>query len=149
MSRKLRIGIVSLQGCLALALACAGSGEGLDEFGNPLGAGGVGILEPTLTSIQARVFTPICTRCHAGPSAPLGFSLEASVSYEQTVNVPSVEAPQLLRIKPGAPDESYLVLKAEGAPGITGGRMPLGLPALSAEQLDAVRIWIENGAPQN
>ena len=136
-------------GLLAVTIACAGDGTGLDEFGNPLGEGGDQPLEPTLTSIQARVFSPICTQCHAGAAAPLGFSLEAGVSFGSTVNVPSVEAPELMRVLPGDPDASYIVWKIEGRAGIVGGRMPLGLPQLPAEEIDAIRTWIEDGALQN
>lgn len=128
--------------------ACAGDGTGLDEFGNPIG-GGSGPLQPTFTSIQTHIFTPICTQCHAGAAAPLGLSLEAGVSYGSLVSVPSVEQPGVLRVKPGAPESSYLVLKLEGVAGITGGRMPLGLPALSSAQVSAVRDWILSGAPRN
>lgn len=134
---------------MVFTVACAGSGEGLDEFGNPLGEGGGGALEPTFSSIQANIFTPICTQCHAGASAPLSFSLQAGFSYDQLVGVPSVEVPALFRVDPRQPDNSYLVMKIEGAPGITGGRMPLGLSPLSAEQIAAIRAWIADGALEN
>jgi hypothetical protein len=134
---------------VGLTIACAGSGEGLDEFGNPLGEGGGGELQPTFSSIQANIFTPICTQCHAGASAPLSFSLQAGFSYDHLVGVPSIEVPELLRVDPGQPDDSYLVMKIEGAPGITGGRMPLGLSPLSAEQIAAIRAWIADGALEN
>jgi hypothetical protein len=134
---------------LLATLSCAGSGIGLDEFGNPLGETGIGPLEPTLTSIQQRIFTPICTQCHAGPAAPLGFSLEDGFSYQQIVNRSSVEVRDLLRVEPGAPDASYIVIKITGAEGMVGGRMPLGMPPLSTEQIAAIRQWIEDGAPEN
>ena len=144
-----RAHLFSIGTLLVFAIACAGSGEGLDEFGNPLGEGGGGVLEPTFSSIQANIFTPICIQCHAGASAPLSLSLQAGFSYDQLVGVPSVEAPELLRVDPGQPDDSYLVMKIEGAPGITGGRMPLGLSPLSAEQIAAIRTWIADGALEN
>lgn len=131
---------------VVLGAACAGSGTGLDEFGDPLDSGGTEVLEPTLASIQARVFTPICTQCHAGAAAPLGLSLETGRSFTQLIGVPSVEDPTRWRVRPGDPEASYLVAKIEGAPGIVGGRMPLGLPPLSAEQRSAIRRWIETGA---
>ncbi|HEU5303247.1 MAG TPA: hypothetical protein VFU40_01275 [Gemmatimonadales bacterium] len=130
------------------AAACAGDGTGLDEHGNPVGEGRAP-LQPTFTSIQTHIFTPSCTQCHAGAAAPLGFSLEAAVSYESLVNVASVERPAVLRVKPGAPDSSYLVLKLEGAAGIAGGRMPLGLPPLSTGEVSVVREWILAGALRN
>lgn len=58
--------------CMSCALAaCAGSGEGLDENGRPEGEDSGGALQPTFPSIQAMVFTPVCTGCHAGAAAPL------------------------------------------------------------------------------
>lgn len=128
--------------------ACAGAGTGLDEFGNPADGGGIP-LQPTWTSIQARVFTPTCTQCHAGAGAPLGFSLEAAVSYQNLLTVVSVQRPDLRRVAPGAPDSSYLMLKLEGASGIVGGRMPFGLPPLSNDEIRAIRDWIAAGALRN
>jgi hypothetical protein len=128
--------------------ACAGDGTGLDEFGNPV-SGNMRPLGATFLSIQARIFSPNCTQCHAGASAPLGFSLEASVSYGNLVNVQSVEVPELMRVRPGQPDSSYLVWKIEGTSGIAGGRMPSGLSPLSAEEIQAIRDWIADGALQN
>lgn len=149
----MRAGLLRRSALLALALAwtgaCAGEGTGLDEFGNPLGEGGAGPLEPTLSSIQARILTPICTQCHAGAGAPLGLSLEEGLSYANLVNVPSAEVPALMRVEPGQPDASYLVHKLEGAPGIVGRRMPLGLPPLSQDEIAAVRSWIAAGAALN
>ena len=144
-----RAHLFSIGTLLVFAIACAGSGEGLDEFGNPLGEGGGGVLEPTFSSIQVNIFTPICTQCHAGASAPLSLSLQVGFSYDQLVGVPSVEVPELLRVDPGQPDNSYLVMKVEGAPGITGGRMPLGFSPLSAEQIATIRAWIADGALEN
>lgn len=141
--------------CAALAVAiaaaawsCAGDGTGLDEFGNPLGPGRPP-LAPTLGSIQANVFTPICTRCHTGASAPMGLPLDAGLAWQNLVGVQSAQVPALLRVHPGKPDSSYLVWKVEGTSGIVGGHMPLGLPPLSGGQLAAIRGWIEGGAADN
>jgi hypothetical protein len=79
----------------------------------------------------------------------LSLSLQVGFSYDQLVGVPSVEVPELLRVDPGQPDDSYLVMKIEGAPGITGGRMPLGLSPLSAKQIATIRAWIADGALEN
>jgi methionine-rich copper-binding protein CopC len=133
----------------AAAAGCAGNGEGLDQNGQPLGSGGSGgALTPDFTSIQDNVFTPICTRCHIGPSAPEGLQLDATHSYALLVGVPSVEQPSVLRVNPGNPDSSYMVLKLEGASGISGGRMPLGGPYLPQSTIDVIRQWITDGAPK-
>ncbi len=132
----------------ALVAACAGDGTGLDEFGNPLAPDRLE-LAPTLSSIQQNVFTPICTQCHTGAAAPLGLALDPGASWTDLVNVASVENPELLRVSPGDPEASYLLWKVEGQGGITGGRMPLGLPPLSEDKIAAIRGWIEQGAEDN
>jgi hypothetical protein len=124
---------------------CAGSGEGLDENGRPDTGGGLPPLTADFDSIQQNVFTPICTRCHVGATAPRGLRLEAGVSYAQLVGVPSVEDPDLLRVAPGDPDASYLVHKIEGRPE-AGPQMPLGGPPLPQATIDVIRQWIVDGA---
>lgn len=54
----------------------------------------------------------------------------------------------LLRVDPGHPDNSFLVIKLAGPPPIEGGQMPLGKPALSDAQMQLVRDWISAGALQ-
>jgi hypothetical protein len=133
----------------AAALAgCAGSGEGLDENGRPIGEEQQAppALTAQLSSIQANVFTPICTTCHSGSAAPLGFRLEADVAYSMLVNAPSVEVPSLMRVAPGNPDASYLVQKLEGT-AQAGARMPLNGQPLPAEVIAVIRQWIVDGAP--
>ncbi len=102
-------------------------------------------IEPTLASIQENVFTPICTACHAGSSAPQGLRLEAGASYAMLVDVASVEVPELMRVDPGNPDGSYIIHKLEGSQAV-GDRMPQGGPYLSQATIDAIRQWITDGA---
>ncbi len=73
---------------------------------------------PTLTQLQADIFTPICSGCHNGTGASLpGIqNLTAGHTFASLVNVASIEAPSLKRILPGDPDNSYLVLKIRGRP---------------------------------
>ena len=141
--------------CLTLA-ACGGSGGygdggggggGGGDCGGGYGGGGGGCEPPeaTLASIQERVFTPICTDCHAGAAAPQGLRLEAGMSRAMLVNVPSEEVPGLLRVDPGDPDDSYLVQKIEGTAAV-GGRMPLGSTRLPQSTINAIRQWFTEGA---
>src|SRR5271154_6182362 len=132
----------------ACAVGCAGNGQGLDQNGQPitLGGGSTGPVTANFQSIQDNVFTPICSKCHIGASAPEGLQLDASHSYNSLVGVPSVEDPTLLRVKPGDPDDSYMVHKIEGAPGIVGGQMPLGETPLPQATIAAIRQWITDGA---
>jgi hypothetical protein len=134
---------------LSSAAGCAGSGQGLDENGQPIsaGGGGGGAITADFQSIQDNVFTPICSKCHIGASAPEGLQLDAGHSYNLLVGVASVEQSNLQRVAPGDPDSSYIVHKIEGVPGITGGQMPLGEAPLPQATIDAIRQWITNGAP--
>jgi hypothetical protein len=59
-----------------------------------------------------------------------------------------------VRVQPGAPKESYLYLKLAAATNpdsdveIANSPMPVGLPPLSEGELEAVRMWIQGGAPE-
>lgn len=134
--------------CMSCALGgCAGNGDGLNENGRPVEEDS-GTLQPTFQSIQARVFTPVCTGCHAGAAAPLGLRLDEGASYALLVNASSVEVPALRRVQPGNPDASYLIQKLEGRAAV-GSRMPLNAPALPQATIDVIRQWIADGAPNS
>jgi hypothetical protein len=134
---------------VSCAVGCAGNGKGLDQNGQPIGSGGGtgGPVTADFQSIQNNVFTPICSVCHAGAGAPEGLQLDAAHSYNLLVGVPSVEQPNLLRVKPSDPANSYMLHKIEGAPGIVGGQMPLGETPLPQATIAAISQWIANGAP--
>jgi methionine-rich copper-binding protein CopC len=135
---------------VAFLAGCAGNGDGLDATGQPIqpGNGPPPPLTADFQSIQANVFTPICTKCHVGAAAPEGLQLDAQHSYALLVGVPSTEVPSLLRVNPGNPDQSYIVLKLQGSPGIVGAQMPFGGPYLDQATINVIRQWITNGAPQ-
>jgi len=138
--------------CILLVAACAGNGEGLDANGRPLVPGGSPPppLSADLQSIQENIFTPICSVCHAGGTAPEGLRLDAANSYNLLVGVPSTEVPSVLRVKPGDPDNSYIIQKLENHAAV-GAQMPFGCPntqpCLTASTIAFIRQWITNGAP--
>lgn len=148
---------------LALAAGC-GSGSGGASGGGGSGGGnqpppgggsggggggnddpGEAVLEPTFASIQELVFTPICTACHIGATAPHGLRLDAQNSYGLLVGIPSAQVPSLLRIAPGDPDSSYLIQKLEGTAAV-GVRMPANGSPLPQSTIDVIRQWILDGA---
>lgn len=137
---------LSILFCAFLVVACsAGSGEGLDANGRPIGETPDPGDEPTLANIQARVFTPICTQCHVGAAAPQGLRLDSANAFNNLVGVPSNEVSSLLRVDPFNPDNSYLVQKIEGTAAV-GGRMPLGGPPLPDADIMLIRQWVLEGA---
>ena len=116
-------------------------------------------LEPTFTSIQQQIFETgdssgrtACTTCHTstGRNPSGGLNLNHDVAYDQLVNLASRGKPTATRVVPGDADNSYLVQKLEGAPGIVGRRMPFnGPPYLTDGQILILRRWIAIGAPRN
>ena len=131
--------------CSVIVGCSAGSGEGLDVSGRPLGEGGDVPLAPTLASVQANVFNPSCIVCHSGATAPQGLRLDAANSFTNLVGVASRQSSSILRVAPGDPDLSYLIQKLEGT--ASGGeQMPLGGPPIPQSTIDFVRQWIVDGA---
>lgn len=105
--------------------------------------------DPTLDVVQAEVFTPSCglTGCHAGADAVAGLDLSAGSAYERTVDVPSGQVPDLMRVEPGNPADSYLLIKILGGDRMAPGtfQMPIGTE-LSEHQVSLVEDWIQAGA---
>jgi len=96
------------------------------------------------SAIQEKILTPNCAipGCHAGEFPQQNMSLESGMSYGNLVNVASNES-ALLRVKPGASSESWLIRKLEGD-GTT--RMPLIGDPLTPAEIDTIRAWIDRGA---
>ncbi len=110
--------------------------------------------ESTFAAIQHVVFeSNNCTNsmCH-GAAAMGGLDLRPDVAYENLIEVKSANG-SLFRVMPGEPDESFLFNKLRAATepnsvAIEGSPMPSGAPPIRAEQLEAIRKWIEAGAPR-
>jgi mono/diheme cytochrome c family protein len=88
--------------------------------------------------------------CHGSNDPPSGdLSLLSGVAYQNLVGVESSEVAGLLRVKPGDASMSFLYEKLSSAsPQGGGSQMPLGGDPLTADQLEAVRLWIEGDAPE-
>jgi hypothetical protein len=72
----------------------------------------------------------------------------AAASHAALVGVASRQVPTLARVTAGNPNDSYLIRKLEGTPGIVGGRMPLVGGPLPQTTIDSIRLWITTGAAQ-
>ena len=91
------------------------------------------VVDPVVTAVNydadpAHIHQPGASAATTPATAPQGLRLDAANSYANLVNVASNEVPSLKRVKPGDPDNSYLVQKVEGTAAV-GGRMPLGAHA--------------------
>jgi hypothetical protein len=92
-----------------------------------------------------------CAVCHLTGDEAFGMALYPGAAYKSLVTVPSGESP-LVRVKPGKPDESYLIHKLEGTQGEVGGKglqMPIDSGPLSRQEIDMIRAWIAEGAKDN
>lgn len=106
---------------------------------------------PTVTPAGAKVsfaavqqiLTGNCAGCHP-PNQ--GLDLTTGHVFANIVNVKSREAPSLLRIKPGDPGNSYLYQKVTRPRPLVGVRMPKDGQPLIADEITALRVWIEQGA---
>lgn len=159
--------------CLLIVLAAAcgtdsasgpGSADGLaPDGGMPRGDGGApsgdapafdACADATQHSdfawIQQHVLTPSCatSMCHSGETPSVDLSLEAGQAYANLVGKGASTASGWIRVVPGSPDDSYLMVALGRAPGPMpeDGFMPLGSPALCSGKLDAVARWIGAGA---
>ena len=165
---------LQISGVLLLIVAAAGcAGDGSELMEDVMGGDGPecgdGILDPgeecddgntidgdncssacadetaTLAYIQANIFSPICSPCHRpGGIGPFRLDTEAA-SCQDLVNVQS-SVPGVVRVELGDPENSYLIWKLEGRPGIIGNQMPLFGTPLSQDEIDSIALWIANGA---
>jgi cysteine-rich repeat protein len=107
---------------------------------------------PTLVTVQQRIFSPKCTDAICHGDARMGdLWLEEGQSFSSLVGALPVNAfageNGLLRVDPGDPDNSFLILKLAGpSDSRFGSRMPLASLPLSEEELQLVRAWIAGGA---
>ena len=140
-----------------MLLAACGGGSGGSTTGVPVTGPTPGAeceqFDSTFAAIQKVVFeNDGCTQevCH-GSARSGGLDLRPGASYTSLLAVDSLGS-DLPRIQPGEPGESFLYLKLRAAtePGsvtVAGSPMPSGLPPISANHLEALRLWIEKGAP--
>jgi hypothetical protein len=140
-----------LYGALAVTVAvgAAACDENLSDVTGPTQN-----LTPTFSSIQADIFNApdsagrlACTQCHNAIGSQFnGLNLSAAVAYANLVGVASRGKPGAVRVIAGDPENSYLIHKLEGRPGIVGARMPLLGPALTEGQILVIKRWIQLGA---
>ena len=109
----------------------------------------------TYHDIQEYVFDKSCasSSCHAAPANSRGLSLEYEFSYDALIGVvpqnPAAAAAGMKLVDPGNPDNSFLLTKLIGPESADqGSRMPFGGGMIHNGKIEAIRTWIEAGAPQ-
>lgn len=128
MASSLRLALL-----VALLLPALGHAQGLDQLSTDE-------LETRVSVLFAR--SCALAGCHVGPTPQMGMDLSPARFVQSTAGQPSQERPDLLRVHPGQPDSSYLVMKIEGAPGIIGMQMPFSGEKLTPEEVATVKAWI-------
>lgn len=101
----------------------------------------------------APILLGTCDGCHTpGGIADLeGIELRLTpdVSFEMLTTLQSVQDPALMFVVPGNPDASLLFTKVSSNIPPVGVRMPRSLPPLDADEVELIRLWIEQGAQEN
>jgi cysteine-rich repeat protein len=109
--------------------------------------------DSTFEALQSVVFEGngcATALCHGSAPGQGDLNLLAGSSYQDLFQVPSTGS-TFMRVWPAGFRQSSLYLKLEKAidpsVDIPGSPMPVGLPPISPDLLEAVRLWIESGAP--
>jgi len=133
--------LVSLAGC--------GSDSPADPNGGGGGNGRTVKENPSFAAdVQEILQRQGCTSSGCHGSAPRGsLDLRPAAAWSALVGVPAVSEP-VVRVIPGNPEGSYLVMRVEGRQQV-GSRMPPGGSPLDAVDLQNIRNWIARGAQNN
>jgi hypothetical protein len=113
--------------------------------------------------IEDKVFTTSCTfsGCHNGQDTPQGkIDLTSTKSCAHLVDYTSIIEPTRKLVVPNDVEASYLMLMIRDVapemasppgspPPESVGYMPQGFKPLCCQKVDAVRRWIQKGAPCN
>lgn len=115
------------------------------ELATPPDGGGA-----TLSNHVQPIFDQRCAfaGCHSSTNPQAGLDLTAGNSREAMLGVPSMQNPDVPLVTAVNPTNSYLMTKLTGA-GVSGARMPLNAEVLTEGELELVRTWIIQGAPDN
>jgi mono/diheme cytochrome c family protein len=92
----------------------------------------------TFSQIESTILGPKCVSCHQSPDGQAGVNLD---SYAAIENAPATHGHAIL--EPGSADTSHLY------DAVKSGDMPPGGPMLSADEIQMIRDWINEGAPNN
>ena len=131
---------------LLFLFACGGSTASSDGSGEAA-------LTATLSSIQTNIFDASCatSSCHSSTSQSGGLSLASGESFSNLVGV-GANGADIMRVTASDSTQSYLINKLEGTQthvGGSGAQMPQGRTALTTDQINTIKDWIDAGALDN
>lgn len=101
------------------------------------------------------IFNTQCVMCHNSWDPHGGLYLDPGFAHSQLVDATSSSVPELRRVAPGRPDQSYLIDKLNNTHLEAGGKgwwMPPPThfaSAVTARDKMLIRKWIEQGAKDN
>jgi hypothetical protein len=111
----------------------------------------------TWTGRVSKILEANCGGCHGGQSPSAGFDVLSEDAYDNVLAA-STQMPDIKRVEPGNPEESYLWWKINAyrdtgyADMIQGEPMPInpidGMSTLGDPEFQDIKTWIENGALQ-
>lgn len=129
---------------IATLTGCQG---GVNTPGGPVGRA------VSLAGDVQPILSQKCATCHAaggfGSAFGSNLALNSGATFGSTVNQPSDQRPDLLRVKPGDSANSLLYLKVSSNNPPVGATMPLLGERLSSSELALLRDWIDQGALDN
>lgn len=104
------------------------------------------VINSNFNSIQKNIFNKNCATsgCHIGTFAAAGLDLSEGNAYKNIVGVKS--SSNLMYIEPGNSNNSYLFQRISSQ-NIGNVMPPTG--RLNQKYIDSLKLWIDNGAPNN
>ncbi len=104
----------------------------------------------TLSGHIQPIFDQSCAfaGCHSTNSPAAGLDLTEGKSRDALLEIAAMQAPDVPLVTALNPTNSYLMVKLTSM-GTSGQRMPINGDTLNDSQLELVRTWILQGAPDN
>ena len=106
-------------------------------------------IEPKLSVIQEKIFTPTCafSSCHDATTPENDLDLTSGQAFASLLEGTSPDT-DVARVAPGDPENSLLYQSLVGKAPADIRAMPLG-GSLSDEEIEAIKEWINLGASNN
>lgn len=102
----------------------------------------------TFARVELEIIEPSCVSCHSESNPQGGLSLSSGVSYKNLINITAVYNSSFVQIKPYESEKSYFYLTLIDS--LDAPLMPpLPLEALTKNQIELVKKWIDEGALNN